>query len=191
MMCQKGIFRRKKCRSCVQPYPNFPCKICKRGLFQESSSPKPPPSSHYNISSDLHFFPVTTFPTELLTMIDLHNLGRCWSVGQKNQDTFCPVQVSRMQKIPHQNYSTRRFFPGRLPTQKSYLQQEKMDAINRKDLCSPSSKKYKKNEIRQIKFFEQIKYFGQTKYLSKSNRYCSPPNLVINPWEGVPTPRRL
>ena len=33
MMCQKGIFRRKKCRSCVQPYPNFPCKICKRGLF--------------------------------------------------------------------------------------------------------------------------------------------------------------
>ena len=33
MMCQKGIFRRKKCWSCVQPYPNFPCKICKRGLF--------------------------------------------------------------------------------------------------------------------------------------------------------------
>ena len=124
MMCQKGIFRRKKCQSCVQPYPNFPCKICKRGLFQESSSQKPPPSSHYNISSDLHFFPVTTFPTELLTMIDLHSLGRCWSVGQKNQDTFCTVQVRRMLKIPHQNQRTKRFFPGRLTTQKN-LQQKK------------------------------------------------------------------
>ena len=30
------------------------CKFCKCGLFWESSSPKSPPSSRYNISSNLH-----------------------------------------------------------------------------------------------------------------------------------------
>ena len=121
-------------------------------------------------------------------------LGSCWSVGQKNQDTFCTVQASRMLKIPHQNRSTKRFFPGRLTTQKSCLQQEKKVSIIYRQNSSLLSlkKKYekKRNQANQA-LFEQIKYFGQTKYLSKSNRYCSPPNLVINPWEGVPTPRRL
>ena len=37
------------------------CKFCKCGLFWESSSPKSPPSSHYNISSNLH---IKTFPNK-------------------------------------------------------------------------------------------------------------------------------
>ena len=35
------------------------CKFCKCGLFWESSSSKSPPSSRYNISSNLH---IATFP---------------------------------------------------------------------------------------------------------------------------------
>ena len=165
-MCQKGIFRRKKCQSCVQPYPNFPCKICKRGLFQESSSPKSPPSSHYNISSNLHFFPVlTTCLTKLLAMRDLYSLGSCWSVGQKNQDTFCSAQVSRMLKIPHQNCCTKRFFQDRLTTQKSCLQREKKVSIiyRQKSSLLSLKKKCEKNEIRQIKLL-----------LSKSNILVRP-----------------
>ena len=71
-----------------------------------------------------------------------------------------------MLKIPHQNYSPKRFFPGRLTTQKSYLQQEKKGAINRKALCSSSSKTYKKKT-------------GKSNSLSKSNILVRP-----NIWEN-------